>query len=79
VSRLRAQAALPRLEPWPVDALPDVERTSILCRDERVIAPAWSRTMSRDLLGVEPIELDGGHSPFLSRPAELAELLVRLG
>ena len=38
------------------------------CRDERVIAPAWSRTMSRELLGVEPIELDGGHSPFLSRP-----------
>ena len=27
--------------------------------------------MSRELLGVEPIELDGGHSPFLSRPAEL--------
>jgi pimeloyl-ACP methyl ester carboxylesterase len=79
VSRLRPQSSAPRLEPWPVDALPDVERTSILCRDERVIAPAWSRTMSRDLLGVEPIELDGGHSPFLSRPAELAELLVRLG
>ena len=78
VSMLRPQSAAPRLDPWPVDALPDVERTSILCRDERVIAPAWSRTMSRDLLGVEPIELDGGHSPFLSRPAELAEVLVRL-
>ena len=75
---LRPQSAAPRLDPWPVDALPDVERTSILCRDERVIAPAWSRTMSRDLLGVEPIELDGGHSPFLSRPAELADILVRL-
>ena len=23
--------------------------------------------------------LDGGHSPFLSRPAELADILVRLG
>ncbi len=78
-SRLRAQAASPRLEPWPVDALPDVERSSILGRDERVIAPAWSRTMSRELLGVEPIALEGGHSPFLSRPAELANVLVRLG
>ena len=77
--RLRAQAASPRLEPWPVDALPDVERSWILCRDERVISPAWSRTMSRELLGVEPIELDGGHSPFLSRPRELADVLVRLG
>src|SRR6478735_92849 len=79
VSRLRPQSAAPRLEPWPLDALPDVDRTSIVCRDERVIAPAWSRTMSRDLLGVEPLELDGGHSPFLSRPAELADILVRLG
>jgi hypothetical protein len=34
--------------------------------------------MSRDLLGVEPVELDGGHSPFLSRPAELADVLASL-
>jgi pimeloyl-ACP methyl ester carboxylesterase len=77
-SRLRPQAAALRLEPWPLDALPDVPRTSILCRDERCIAPAWSRSMSRELLGVEPVELDGGHSPFLSRPAELADVLVSL-
>jgi hypothetical protein len=35
--------------------------------------------MSRDLLGVDPIELDGGHSPFLSRPVELASALAQLG
>jgi len=62
-----------------VDALPDIERTSILCREERVIDPSWSRRMSRDLLGVDPIELDGGHSPFLSRPAELASVLAQVG
>ena len=77
-SRLRPQSPAPSLEPWPMDALPDVRRSSILCRDERCIAPAWSRSMSRDLLGVEPVELDGGHSPFLSRPAELADVLVSL-
>jgi pimeloyl-ACP methyl ester carboxylesterase len=78
VARMRAQSPTPRLEPWPLDALPDVPRASILCRGDRVIDPAWSRTMSRELLGVEPIELEGGHSPFLSRPAELAALLARL-
>ena len=26
----------------------------------------------------EPVEIAGGHSPFLARPAELAELLVSL-
>ena len=78
VSRFRAQSAAPRLEPWPGGGIPDVERTSILCRDERCIRPDWSRRVSRELLGVEPLELGGGHSPFVSRPAELAELLVRL-
>jgi pimeloyl-ACP methyl ester carboxylesterase len=77
-ARLRPQSAAPRLEPWPEDPLLDVERTSILCRDEQCIRPDWSRGVSRELLGVEPIELDGGHSPFLSRPAELADVLVRL-
>ena len=78
-ARLRPQSAAPRREPWPDDPLPDVERTSILCRDEQCIRPEWSRTVSRELLGVEPIELEGGHSPFLSRPAELADVLARLG
>jgi hypothetical protein len=29
-------------------------------------------------LDATPVELPGSHSPFLSRPAELAELLHRL-
>jgi pimeloyl-ACP methyl ester carboxylesterase len=77
-SRLRAQAAAPRIEPWPVEAIPDVERTSILCRDERCLSPSWSRRMSVEQLGVEPIELAGGHSPFLSRPADLAAVISRV-
>jgi hypothetical protein len=30
-----------------------------------------------DRLGVEPLDIDASHSPFLSRPAELAQFLVR--
>jgi hypothetical protein len=29
-------------------------------------------------LGVEPVVVDGGHSPMVSRPAEFAEVLDRL-
>jgi pimeloyl-ACP methyl ester carboxylesterase len=79
VGQLRAQSAAPRTEPWPLDAIPDVERTSIVCLDERCISPEWSRRMSRNQLGVEPVELGGAHSPFLSRPGELAEALCRVG
>ncbi len=78
-AKLRPQSAAPRVEPWPTDPIPDVPRTSIVCRNDRCIERAWSRSISRELLGVEPVELDGGHSPFLSRPGELADVLVRLG
>jgi pimeloyl-ACP methyl ester carboxylesterase len=78
VARLRPQAAAPRLERWPLDAIPPIERSSILCRGDRSLRPDWSRRMSRELLGVEPVELPGGHSPFVSRPAELAEMLCRV-
>jgi len=78
VAQMRPQSAAPRTEPWPLDAIPPVERTSILCRDERCVRPDWSRRMSRELLGVEAVELEGGHSPFLSRPRDLAETLRRL-
>jgi len=77
-ARLRRQARAPLREPCPLDELPDVERASIVCRDDRAISPDWSRAAAQELLGVEPVELPGSHSPFLSRPAELAELLVSL-
>jgi pimeloyl-ACP methyl ester carboxylesterase len=77
-ARLRRQARAPSREPCPLGELPDVDRVSIVCREDRVVSGDWSRAAARDLLGVEPLELPGSHSPFLTRPAELAELLVSL-
>jgi pimeloyl-ACP methyl ester carboxylesterase len=65
-------------EPTPLKAWPDVESRSIVCRDDRAINPDWVRTAARERLGVEAIEIDGGHSPFLTRPAELAQALHSL-
>ena len=76
--QLRPQPPRPRTQPFPLAAVPNVERTLILGRDERVVSPDWSRRVARSRLGVEPVELPGGHSPFLARPAELANLLARL-
>jgi hypothetical protein len=30
---------------------------------------------ARERLGVEPVEIDGGHSPFITRPMELAGII----
>jgi pimeloyl-ACP methyl ester carboxylesterase len=73
--RLRRQAETPRREPCPLSAWPRGERAYVLCREDRAVSPAWSRRAARERLGVEPIELDGSHSPFVARPAALAAVL----
>jgi len=71
----RDQAAAPMLEPWPLDAWPDVPTRYLLCRDDRMHPAAWLRKVVRDRLGITADELDGGHCPYLSRPEELADRL----
>jgi hypothetical protein len=43
-----------------------------------MIRPEWSRTAARRRLGVEPLELPGGHSPMLADPERLAGALMAL-
>lgn len=76
--RLRPQARTGYSQPCPLDALPDVPMTYVMCQDDAMINPAWSRLAARERLAVEPVVLPGSHSPFLSRPAELAGVLHAL-
>jgi pimeloyl-ACP methyl ester carboxylesterase len=76
--RGRDQAAAPGLEPWPLDAWPDVPTRYLLCRGDRFFPAGWMRGVVRERLGIIPDEIDGGHCPALSRPRELAERLEAL-
>jgi pimeloyl-ACP methyl ester carboxylesterase len=53
----------------------DLPRSYILCLQDRA-KPRWLSDVVIERLGVEPLTIDASHSPFLSRPEELAELLV---
>jgi pimeloyl-ACP methyl ester carboxylesterase len=53
----------------------DLPRSYIRCLQDRS-KPRWLSDVVTQRLGVEPLTIDASHSPFLSRPAELAELLV---
>lgn len=76
LARLRPQGARPMLDPWPITEWPDAPRTVILARDDRAVRLDAAQEAGRVILdGGEPILIDGSHSPFLSRPAELARLL----
>ena len=74
-ARLCRQSHLPSLETTPFETWPAVESTYVLGVRDHCVDPAWSRRAARERLGIEPIELDAGHSPFLTCPRELAELL----
>jgi pimeloyl-ACP methyl ester carboxylesterase len=49
--------------------------TAIVCTEDRVLDAAWSRTVAERELGVAPVELPGGHSPFLAQPGRLAQVV----
>jgi pimeloyl-ACP methyl ester carboxylesterase len=71
--RLRRQAPY---DPEPFE--PPGRRAYVVCTRDAVIRPDWQRHLARDVLGVEPLELESGHSPMLEQPRELAELLHSL-
>ncbi len=66
------------MEATPLKQWPEVPMSYIVCADDRTIQPEWSRRAARERLGVEAIEIPGGHCPYVSRPAELAALLHRM-
>jgi pimeloyl-ACP methyl ester carboxylesterase len=74
-SRLRPQSYAVFSEPCPLASWPVVPADAIVCRDDRAINPEWVRSAARQRLGVEAREIEGGHSPFLTRPVELARIL----
>jgi pimeloyl-ACP methyl ester carboxylesterase len=76
--RLRSQAGYSATLPFALTEFPFVPTTSIVCDDDQVIVPNWSRRMARELLYANLVELPGSHSPFYSRPAVLADVLLGL-
>lgn len=72
----------PGISPFPNEKLhlprlweARLPRSYILCAQDRSKPKAMSDEVIRRL-GVEPFVIDSSHSPFLSKPAELARLFV---
>ncbi len=78
VRRLRRQRGRPFREVTPLQKWPDVPSAYLVCAADQVVNPAWARREVPGRLGIEPVEIQGDHSPFLARPAELAGLLMSL-
>jgi pimeloyl-ACP methyl ester carboxylesterase len=76
ILRLRPQALHPMLQPYPLRELPAVDSTYVVCTDDLMVPSEWSRRVAPGRVGADLIELPGSHSPFLSRPRALAEVLL---
>jgi pimeloyl-ACP methyl ester carboxylesterase len=76
--RLRPQAGTPYLQPCALETFPPTRSTYVVCGDDHLVNPDWSRRQAADRAGAELIEMPGGHSPFLSRPRAVADVLHRL-
>jgi len=75
LKRGRTQSEARMGEPWPMKAWPAVPTRVLLCRDDRLFSAPFVRRVARERLGITPDEIDGGHTPALSRPKELADRL----
>ena len=64
-------------EVCPFKIWPSVKSSYVVCAEDRVLSPAWSRRIAKERLGSEPIEMVSGHCPYVSHPSELADALSR--
>src|SRR3954453_7428276 len=71
--RLRPMAMPPG--DYPLTEHPDVPVALLYASDDEFFEPDFERFMARELLGVDPIELEGGHFPMIEDPGGLARLL----
>ena len=78
-TRLRRQTTTTITETSPLAAWPDVACSYLVTGQDRVIGAGWQRRAARDRIAADVVEFaDSGHSPFLSRPSELADVLVQI-
>lgn len=75
LKRGRFQSEARMGEPSPLRAWPDVPTRVLICRNDRVFPVRYLRRVAQERLGITPDEIDGGHTPALSRPRELTDRL----
>jgi pimeloyl-ACP methyl ester carboxylesterase len=74
-ARFRPQATAPFAHYNPISHYPDVPMHAIVTADDNIVLKHLHTPMIRKRIGVEPVELPGGHCQFVSRPGELARVM----
>ena len=73
---LRPQSAKPFSEIWPLSQWPDTRLTYVVCSEDRMSRPSCLAQVAKRRFGVDAVQLEGSHTPLLSRPRDLVEALL---
>jgi pimeloyl-ACP methyl ester carboxylesterase len=76
LSKERSESDTAYHNPWPLDAWPAVPTRFVLCTEDRFFPPDFMRRVVSERLGITTDEIAAGHCVALSRPRELADMLV---
>lgn len=74
--RLRPQVMRPFAERAPEWAISDHATSAVLCEDDIAVPPGVFAPITRALLGVDPIVISGGHTPQVTHPDRIVQLLL---
>ncbi|MET4637424.1 alpha/beta hydrolase [Mycetocola sp. 2940] len=75
-SREREQRGEWMSRPWPAPRHPLVPTRVLLCRDDAFFPAPFQRRQARERLGLEPVEISGGHYAALGAPQAVATALL---
>ena len=76
---MRDQSFTVFVETCPIADWPSTPSIYILLRGDRAVGAQWARRNAVERIGADLVEMNGGHSPFFSRPIDLADTLARIG
>ena len=62
-------------QPWPAERHPTMPTRAILCREDQFFPASFMMRQIRDRLGIDPLEIPGGHYAALSKPGAVATAL----
>lgn len=69
-------SSTPFAQPWPLDRWPDVPTRCVIGRRDRFFPLEFQRRIVHERLSITADEIDSGHLPALSRPADLTQPLL---
>ena len=75
MSHERSESGAAYQSPWPLESLPAVPASFVVCTEDRFFPAPFMRRVAAERLGVVPDEIAAGHCVALSHPQQLTNLL----